>query len=135
MRLTALLLLAAALVGCDAPMTAQRAEENRVDSATTAPLANDNTAINERERHTVLKTPLDQANNQADIDITAQIRKQIMAQDDFSLNAQNVKIMTEAGHVTLRGPVTTAAERDSIDKIAKEVAGSDKVDNQLDVAP
>lgn len=135
MRLTALLLLAVALVGCDAPMTAQRTDDTRVDSTTTAPPAKDNTAVNERDRHTVLKTPLDQANNQADIDITAKIRKEIMAHDDFSLNAQNVKVMTENGHVTLRGPVTTAAERDSIDKIAKDVAGNDKVDNQLDIAP
>ncbi|MBC7854639.1 MAG: BON domain-containing protein, partial [Pirellulaceae bacterium] len=66
--------------------------------------------------------------------ITADIRKQILAHEDMSINARNVKIITADGKVTLRGPVNSPSERDIIEKIARDVAGKDNVDNQLEVA-
>ena len=45
-----------------------------------------------------------------------------------------VKIITVGGVVTLRGPVTTPAEKESIGAKAQKTAGVIKVDNQLEVA-
>ncbi len=41
----------------------------------------------------------------------------------MSVDAQNVKIITQDGKVTLRGPVHTAAEKATIEQIANDVAG------------
>jgi osmotically-inducible protein OsmY len=65
---------------------------------------------------------------------TAEIRKRITATEGLSINAQNAKVITSGGKVTLRGPVESAAERDTIDRIARDVAGEANVDNQLEVA-
>ncbi len=92
----------------------------------------DNTETNVRDRDTSTKTPIDQNENQRDIDITAEIRKRIV-DTKMSVNAQNVKIVTQDGRVTLRGPVKSAAEKDQVEKIATEVAGAEKVDSQLEV--
>lgn len=91
-----------------------------------------NTGVNVRDRHSTAKTPLDQNENKADIQITADIRKQVVAKK-LSLNAHNVKIITQDGKVTLRGPVKTENEKQTIEEIALAVAGADKVDNQLEV--
>lgn len=103
--------------------------------ATTEPHAADNSAVNTRDREPAAKTPIDQNENETDIKITADIRKRVLEQPDFSVNARNVKIITADGKVTLRGPVTTEAERDAINKIAHDIAGQDKVDSQLEVTP
>jgi hyperosmotically inducible protein len=95
----------------------------------------DNTAVNERDADGDTKTPFDQGENEADRNTTAEIRRRVVDAPDMSVNAQNVKIITNAGNVTLRGPVENDAEREAIEKIAKDVAGADKVDNQLEVKP
>ena len=41
------------------------------------------------------------------MDTTAQIRKEILADNGMSLNARNVKIATLDGRVTLQGPVNS----------------------------
>jgi osmotically-inducible protein OsmY len=51
----------------------------------------------------------------------------------MSVNAQNVKIITQDGKVTLRGPVKSPEEKQKIESIASSVAGTDKVDSQLEV--
>jgi osmotically-inducible protein OsmY len=51
----------------------------------------------------------------------------------MSVNAQNVKIMTVDGRVTLRGPVNTDEEKRLIGEIADRIAHSGNVDNQLEV--
>lgn len=93
-----------------------------------------NSGINERDRESTAKTPIDQSGSQQDIDITAKIRKQIVA-TDMSTNAHNVKIITQDGKVTLRGPVDSEDEKTRIEKIAHDVAGADQVENQIEVAP
>jgi osmotically-inducible protein OsmY len=69
------------------------------------------------------------------VNITAKIREQIVAQEGLSINARNAKVITSGGKVTLRGPVDSEAERDTLDRIAKDIAGEANVDNQLEVAP
>ena len=96
------------------------------------PVDRTNTGVNVRDRDSAAKTPLDQNENKADIAITAEIRKQVV-DTKMSIKAQNVKIITQDGKVTLRGPVDTAAEKTRIEEIARAVAGVNNVDNQLEV--
>ena len=78
-------------------------------------------------------TPVDQKNDQADIDLTASIRKTLVADRDLSMNAKNVKIISRDGNVTLRGLVQSEAERARVQEEAVDIAGVRNVDNQLDV--
>jgi len=93
----------------------------------------DNSARNVRDRSSGTVTPLDQGNDQADVKTTAQIRKRIVADKNMSVYAKNVKIITNKGQVTLRGPVNTAEEKRLIGDIASGIARSENVDNQLEV--
>jgi hypothetical protein len=106
------------------------ADTTRPSSAT----APDNTAINERDASGATKTPIDQDENQADVSTTAKIRQRILDQEDLSINARNAKVMTQGGKVTLRGPVEDQGEKDTLDRIARDVAGDANVDNQLEIA-
>lgn len=113
-------LLALIALGCDS------------DSDTRTTPSGDNTEVNERDRSEAAQTPMSQDQNQEDIDITAKIRKQVM-DGQMSVNAQNAKIITQDGHVTLRGPVATVDERSKLESIARAVAGESNVDSQLDI--
>ena len=93
----------------------------------------DSTEFRVRDRANSTLTPFDQGNSQADVDTTAQIRKEIIAGKDMSVNARNVKIITNKGKVTLRGPVNTADEKQLIGGIADRIAQPENVDNQLEV--
>ncbi len=94
----------------------------------------DNSARNTRDRDDRTLTPLDQGNSKADTDTTAQIRKGILANKDMSMIAKNVKIITDKGRVTLRGPVQSEEEKRLIGEIANRIARVENVDNQLEVA-
>jgi hyperosmotically inducible periplasmic protein len=96
-------------------------------------VAPDNTKVNKRDANSAALTPMDQNNNQTDLKITQQIRQAVMADGSLSFTAKNVKIITQNGKVTLRGPVNSAEERSTIAAAASKVAGADKVDNQLEV--
>jgi osmotically-inducible protein OsmY len=78
-------------------------------------------------------TPITQGDSKVDLRMTARIRKEIMAANYLSVNAQNVKIVTNAEKVTLRGPVDTAKEKRVIGEIAERNAPPGNVDNQLEV--
>lgn len=93
----------------------------------------DNTARNVRDGNLRTLTPFDQGNSKADVSVTAQIRKEIIAGKSMSVYAKNVKIITQKGHVTLRGPVNTVEEKRLIEEIATRIAGITNVDNQLEV--
>lgn len=96
------------------------------------PASRTNTGVNVRDRDGTAQTPMDQKENKADIATTADIRKRIV-DTKMSVNAHNVKIITEDGKVTLRGPVNTEQEKRTIEQIAQRVAGTNKVDSQLEV--
>lgn len=92
----------------------------------------DNTAVNARDADGKTLTVFDQSESASDIKISAAVREIIVADDSLSVNAHNVKIITVAGVVTLRGPVESAAEKASLESKAKSVAGVTRVDNQVD---
>jgi osmotically-inducible protein OsmY len=91
-----------------------------------------NTGLNERDRDHATKTPLDQNENKNDIEVTAAIRKRVV-DSKLSTEAHNVKIITQDGKVTLRGPVESDHEKVRIEEMAVAVAGAGHVDNQLEV--
>ena len=93
----------------------------------------DNTGRNVRDRDDEALTPLDQGESEADRAITQAIRKAVVAKDELSTNAKNVKIITINGVVTLRGPVKTAEEKATIVALAKKASGAKSVDDQLEV--
>jgi len=90
-----------------------------------------NTKVNDRDRHGAL-TPMDQGGGN-DRDITAAIRRAVVADKALSFTAKNVKIITVGGKVTLRGPVKSDEEKSSIEQKAKAATGVSDVDNQLEV--
>jgi len=116
------------LAGC----SSQTGRVNREQNSPAATDA-DNTARNQRDRDASTQTSGDQAENPADREITANIRRAVVADDSLSTNAHNVKIITSNGRVTLRGPVKSAQEKAAIEAKAKQVAGVTSVDNQLEV--
>jgi len=76
-----------------------------------------------------------QAMNKADRQLTQQIRKSVMDDKSLSTYAHNIKIVSQNGTVTLRGPVRSEEEKAAIEGKAKAVAGVSAVDNELTVAP
>jgi hyperosmotically inducible protein len=92
----------------------------------------DNSATNKRDDGTTT-TPIDQGKSETDLKATTAIRKAIMDDKAMSINAQNVKIITVNGTVTLRGPVDSLGEKDRIAELAKSAVGTNNVDNQLEV--
>lgn len=95
--------------------------------------AADNSGRNERDRSGQTETSGDQSNSSADIKTTATIRRALMHESSLSMTAKNVKIITENGVVTLRGPVMTEAEKTKIVELAKTHAGTAKIEDQLEV--
>ena len=93
----------------------------------------DNTARNSRDRDGATQTSGDQAENETDRQISANVRQAVVGDSSLSTNAHNVKIITSGGTVTLRGPVKSSKEKAAIESKAKQVAGVTRVDNLLEV--
>ena len=124
--------IVALLVACS-----DRTEERRADlpqvSADAMESDADNSRRNERDRSGATLTPLDQGGSEADLGVTQLVRQRIVAEDGFSVDAKNVKVITQDGVVTLRGPVETAEEKARIEAITASADGVRRVDNQLEV--
>jgi osmotically-inducible protein OsmY len=82
-----------------------------------------------------LPTPMDQGGSEAELKITQEIRKALVADDTLSVSAENVKVVTQGSVVTLRGPVKTAAEKSKIESVARNVPGVTRVENLLELSP
>jgi osmotically-inducible protein OsmY len=93
----------------------------------------DNTATNERDRSGETQTSGDQSNSSADLKITQAIRQALMKDGQLSTTAKNIKVITENGQVTLRGPVKNVQEKARVDQLAKSAAGGAHIVDQLDV--
>ncbi len=109
----------------DAPNATSRDVDE--DRSMTAPRGR-NTSESDRT------TATDQSESNDSIQITAAIRRSVLAAENMSISAQNCTIVTdERGAVSLRGDVRSQAEKDAIGAIAKATAGVTSVDNQLNV--
>lgn len=104
---------------------------------TPAPAAHgapDNTGRNVRDRSGATLTPGDQSEHQADRTLTQRLRRAITKDKSLSTTAHNIKIITANDTVTLRGPVKSEQERDTIVAKAQHIAQGKTIDNQLEVA-
>jgi len=108
-----------------------RSEQNK-DGYLAENSALKNTERNVRDRGKANLTPEDQLETKEDIAITAAIRQAVVRDESLSLNAQNAKIITRHGVVTLRGPVESEAERLKLQNIATQTPGVVQVENQLE---
>jgi len=95
----------------------------------------DNTKTNERDRSANEATADQQKDNRSDREITRQIRESLVKDKSLSSYARNVKVVTQHGQVTLKGPVQSEDEKKAIEAKATEVAGENKVSNELNVKP
>jgi hyperosmotically inducible protein len=95
----------------------------------------DNTKMNQGDHDPNAVTADQQGMNKSDRDITQQVRKAIIADKSLSTYAHNVKIVTQNGSITLKGPVRSEDEKQAIAAKAAEVVGGDKVTNQLEIKP
>jgi osmotically-inducible protein OsmY len=93
----------------------------------------DNTKRNSAEQNKSTDTAEEQSNSKDDLALTQKIRQEVVKDGSLSMNAKNIKIIVRDGKVMLRGPVDSQQEKDAIAAKAGEIAGKDKVDNQLEV--
>jgi hyperosmotically inducible protein len=94
----------------------------------------DNTGVNKRDQNPGQVTADQQKMNANDQELTRNIRKSIMADKSLSTYAHNVKIISQNGMVTLKGPVKSDHEKQVLVSKAVAVAGSaDKVTDQISV--
>ena len=94
----------------------------------------DNTKANQNDRDSSRTTADQQANDKSDVELARQIRKAIVNDKTLSTNAHNVKVIVRGGMVTLKGPVNSAEEKQSVETKASQLAGADRVANELQVA-
>lgn len=95
----------------------------------------DNTKVNKRDQSQKELTADQQKESKQDREITKKIRRAIVKDKSLSTKAHNVKIITVGGMVTLKGPVKSEDEKNAIEEKAAQIAGSDKVKNEIEVAP
>lgn len=94
----------------------------------------DNTKVNERDRNAGEATADQQKANATDRDLTKKIRQSVMADKSLSTYAHNIKIISQNGSVTLKGPVKSEDEKRAVMAKAVAIAGSsDKVTDEISV--
>lgn len=100
-------------------------------SSTVAP---DNTKTNQRDRNSGEPTADQQKSNKSDRELTREVRRALVKDKSLSTYAHNIKIVSQDGVVTLKGPVRSQEEKQSVEAKAAEVVGApDKVKSELDV--
>lgn len=93
----------------------------------------DNTGLNRGDKS---QTTTDQQQAvRADRDLTDQIRRAIVGDRSLSADAHNVKVVARSGQITLKGLVRSESERRTVEDKAVEVAGQDRVVNELVIKP
>jgi hyperosmotically inducible protein len=97
--------------------------------------AADNSKMNQGDAGKGALTADQQKMNAADRATTKNIRSAIIKDKSLSTYAHNIKIITQDGKVTLKGPVRSDDEKTNIEGKAAAVAGADHVTSQLTVVP
>ena len=99
-------------------------------SSTPGNSSSDNSAVNQTRN----KTADQQSDATSDRMLTKKIRQALIADKSLSTYGHNVKIITKDGSVTLKGPVKSEEEKQTIASKAESVVGSpDRVTNQLSI--
>ena len=97
--------------------------------------APDNSKTNQGDASQGATTSDQQKMNPADRATSRQIRSAIVKDKTLSTYSHNIKIITQDGKVTLRGPVRSDDEKANIEAKAAAVAGADNVTDLLTVTP
>jgi osmotically-inducible protein OsmY len=95
----------------------------------------DNTRMNKGDASKDATTADQQKMNPSDRAITQKIRAELMKDKSLSTYAHNIKVITQDGKVTLKGPVRTPEEKAAVEAKATSIAGDGNVSNQIDIAP
>ena len=93
----------------------------------------DNTKVNKQDRNTSQATADQGKNNNSDRETMRKVRRAVMDDKSLSTYAHNIKIISQHGKVTLKGPVHTQEEKRSIEAKATEIAGDGNVVSQITV--
>ena len=115
-----------------APGTSESADQSGRGEDSTDYAASD-TGRNKRDRDADAVTADNQSESKDDLETTAEIRRGITKDNNLSVNAHNVKIITRGGTVTLRGPVESEEEKSAIVGEAQRIAGDSKVIDDLEI--
>lgn len=99
----------------------------------TAHQAPDNTSVNKQDRNRSEATADQGKNNLSDRQMMSQIRRDVVKDKTLSSYGHNVKIISEHGKVTLRGPVHSEDEKRAIEEHARKYAGEGNVTSELTV--
>jgi osmotically-inducible protein OsmY len=97
--------------------------------------ASDNTKVNKRDKNKAEPTADRAKDNVNDRDIMQKIRKSIVDDKSLSTYAHNIKIVSQNGKVTLKGPVRSEEEKKTIEQKATEVAGAGNVTDEVTIKP
>ncbi len=95
--------------------------------------APDNTRVNKRDRDQSQPTADQGKNNMSDRQIMAHIRREVVKDKNLSSYGHNVKIISDHGKVTLRGPVHSEDEKRAIEEHARKYAREGSITNELTV--
>jgi hyperosmotically inducible periplasmic protein len=71
----------------------------------------------------------------ADRELVKKIRHSLIQDKSLSTYAHNIKIISQDGKVTLRGPVRSEDDKAAVEAKVTAIAGVGNVTDQLDVAP
>jgi hyperosmotically inducible protein len=93
----------------------------------------DNTANNKGDNKKGAMTADNQKEATADRELAKKIRKSIAGDSSLSSYAHNVKVIVRDGMVILKGPVKSEDEKNAVGAKANDIAGADKVQNELTV--
>lgn len=93
----------------------------------------DNTKVNKRDRKSAEPTADQATNKTSDREVMRQIRRAVVNDKSLSTYAHNVKIISQNGKVTLKGPVHSEEEKKAIEAKATQVAGDGNVTDELTV--
>lgn len=108
------------------------ASKNKADAQS---VPADNTKRNKQDRNKNEVTADQQKNNSSDRDLTRKIRRSLMDDKSLSTYAHNVKVISQHGSVTLKGPVRSEEEKTSVQAKATEIAGAANVKSELTIKP
>jgi hyperosmotically inducible periplasmic protein len=93
----------------------------------------DNTRVNKSDRDNSQPTADQAKNNMPDRDLEKNIRRDVVKDKSLSSYGHNVKIISQHGMVTLRGPVHSEDEKRAVEEHARKYAGDGHVNNELTV--
>ncbi|MCX6124743.1 MAG: BON domain-containing protein [Proteobacteria bacterium] len=106
---------------------------NAEDSAN-KPIKSDNSQMNAGDTASTAVTADHQSSAKGDTEVVRKIRASLTEDKSLSTYAQNVKIISANGHVTLKGPVRSAQEKATVELAATRVAGAKQVRSELELS-